>query len=83
MEKAHLIKVVEALIFASDTPLSINQMSAILEDVNKKDIESAVDELTLTFNNNAFFIKKVSFSIAHAGGNFCLIIILTFFSRVY
>lgn len=60
MEKALLLNVIEALIFASDTCLSVNQMSAILQDVDKKDIESAIDELMGRYKDRSFFLKKVS-----------------------
>jgi len=38
--------IIEALIFASDTPVTVTIMERILEDVSKKEISSALDDLT-------------------------------------
>ncbi len=60
MDKNKLKGIIEALIFASDSPLSINQMKAILEDVDKADIEAAIEHLAHDLEGRSIFLKKVS-----------------------
>jgi segregation and condensation protein B len=60
MDKNELKKIVEALIFASDSPISIKQIKEILADVESEDIEQAVQILQTEMQDRAFFIKKVS-----------------------
>ncbi len=58
MERNKLKSILEALIFASDTPLSMNQIRVILEGVEKTEIESALAELAEDLKERAFFLKK-------------------------
>lgn len=60
MDKNKLKGIIEALIFASDSPLSINQMKAILEEVDKADIEAAIEHLAQDLAGRSIFLKKVS-----------------------
>ncbi len=59
MEQNKLKGILEALIFASDTPLSLNQLKAILEDVEKSDIEAALGNLANDLEGRSIFLKKV------------------------
>lgn len=52
--------VVEAMIFASDTPLTIHQMVSVLETFEKSDIEEAIAQITLELEPRAFTLKRVS-----------------------
>ena len=58
MEQDKLKSILEALIFASDTPLSMNQLKVILEGVEKAEIESALEGLAADLQARAFFLKK-------------------------
>ena len=58
MDQDKLKSVLEALIFASDTPLSLNQLRVILEDVEKEALESALQALAQDLEGRAFFLKK-------------------------
>jgi segregation and condensation protein B len=60
MDKEHLKRVIEALIFASDEPISLAQLSTILADVSKEEIETCVNQLESEYNDHAFLLKKVS-----------------------
>ena len=57
MEQEQLKKVIEVLIFASDSPLTIKQMKAIIEDSDIELIEAAVRELQQSFEQNNFAFK--------------------------
>lgn len=59
MEKQQIKKIVEALIFASDSPLSLNQMMTIIENVSKEEIEEAIDLLHQDLEERAIFLKRV------------------------
>ena len=45
MEKLQLSHIIEALIFASDSPLSIKQIISVLDNVDEKDIQIVIDDL--------------------------------------
>ena len=60
MLKDRLVQIIEALIFASDGPLTIAHMETILEDVPKSEIENAITELSIEFEKRAFSIKKLA-----------------------
>ncbi|HOT98800.1 MAG TPA: SMC-Scp complex subunit ScpB [bacterium] len=59
MEQEKLKSVLEALIFASDVPISLNQLQVILEGVDKSEIEKALAALSDELKSRAFFLKKV------------------------
>ena len=59
MDKEQLVRILEALIFASETPLTLKQMSAILPDVKAEEIEEALQQLTSDLKGRAIFLKKV------------------------
>ena len=60
MNKEQLKSVLEALIFASDTPLTIHQMVMVLENFEKAEIEEALTQIQESLADRAFFLKKVS-----------------------
>ena len=60
MEIKQLKFIIESLIFASDTPLSIRQMTGILADVEPNEIEDALALLENDLDGRAFFLNKVS-----------------------
>ena len=59
MDKQQLVRIVEALIFASDTPLTVAQMQAIVKVVELTDIDAAVEQLTEDLQDRAIYVKKV------------------------
>ncbi|HNR69373.1 MAG TPA: SMC-Scp complex subunit ScpB [bacterium] len=60
MDKIDLIHILESIIFASDSPLSIRQMESIVEGVERAEIEDALQRLQDELQNRAFFLKKVA-----------------------
>ncbi len=58
MDKEQLKRVLEALIFASDSPLSVKQMLTILPDIDQTDIELALTELANELSDRAIYLKK-------------------------
>jgi segregation and condensation protein B len=60
MNKEKLKSVVEAMIFASDTPLTIHQMVSVLENFEKPDIEEVIGQITQELEGRAFTLKRVS-----------------------
>jgi segregation and condensation protein B len=62
MDKAELKPILEALIFASDTPLTVDKIKQILESVSRKEIDAAIGELQREYQeqNRAFQLKEVA-----------------------
>ncbi len=61
MDNDQLKFIVEALIFASDSPISIKQIIDVLqEDVEKQKIEEAIELLNQDYQQRPIFLKKVS-----------------------
>ncbi|RMF67684.1 MAG: SMC-Scp complex subunit ScpB [Calditrichaeota bacterium] len=62
MERALLKQAVEALIFASDVPLSEQKIAKIVEDLTPSQVSKLVDELNADYREQgrAFFITKVA-----------------------
>lgn len=60
MNKEQLKQILEALIFASDSPLPINQIRALLPDVEKEEIEEALKQVASDFEDHSFLLKKIS-----------------------
>lgn len=58
MDKEQLKRVLEALIFASEAPLSLTQMAAILIDIEQEEIEGALTELSSDLSDRAIYLKK-------------------------
>ncbi len=59
MDKELFARIIEALIFASDTPLSVEQMIAIVENASQEEVQEALQHLAGDLNGRAFFLKKV------------------------
>ena len=67
MEQAQLPKdqikhIIESLIFASDTPLTVEKIKGVLEDKSKKEIKELVEELVRDYQNldRGIFIREVA-----------------------
>jgi segregation and condensation protein B len=62
MDKAELKPILEALIFASDTPLTVDKIKQTMENVSKKEIDEAIGELQNEYQeqNRSFQIKEVA-----------------------
>lgn len=58
MDKEQLKRVLEALIFASDSPLPIKQMQALLPDIHQTEIEAALTDLANDLSDRAIYLKK-------------------------
>jgi segregation and condensation protein B len=58
MDREQLKRVLEALIFASASPLTLQQMVAILGEIEQTEIESALTELSSDLSNRAIYLKK-------------------------
>jgi segregation and condensation protein B len=54
--------IIEALLFASDTPLSINKLKAVLDELPDDKIKGLVDELNRKYeeNNQSFAIREIA-----------------------
>ncbi len=59
MDIKQLVYIVESLIFASDSPLSVRQISTIVQEADKEEIEQAIALLEEDLDNRAFFLNKV------------------------
>ncbi|MBN1781701.1 SMC-Scp complex subunit ScpB [bacterium] len=68
MNKEKLQKITEALIFASDTPISVKQMQSIIEEVKPKQIEQAVQEL-----NESYRQTGRTFTIVSVAGGYQMV----------
>jgi len=62
MENSELKPVLEALIFVSDKPLSINQIKVVVETAQEAQIRQLVDELNQEYEqtNRSFIIQEVA-----------------------
>ena len=62
MDKTELKPIIEALIFASDTPLTVEKIKQILENVTKKEIDETIGELQKEYQeqNRGFQMKEVA-----------------------
>ncbi len=60
MNKNELVHILEALIFASDSPLPLKQMMAVLPDIEKEEIELALQQLQSELEGRAFQLKKIA-----------------------
>jgi segregation and condensation protein B len=49
----HLLQIIEALLFSSDSPLSVKRIKVILEDTPTKEITHALKELKKKYDDNA------------------------------
>ena len=60
MEQDFLKRIVESLIFASDSPLSIDQICGCIDDVTIDEVSEALTQLKTEYSNpsRSFFIKR-------------------------
>lgn len=65
MNQAYQKQVIEALIFASDVPISENKIASIVDEVTPGTVKQIVDELNTEYANN-----KRSFFITRVGGGY-------------
>jgi len=68
MTREEVKRIIEALLFANDSPVSINDMAAALEDVDSTLIRDLVFELKNEYGN-----QKRSFTITEVAGGFQLV----------
>lgn len=68
IEFKEIKKIVEALIFASDTPISENRIKNIVEELTPAEINKLVDELNAEYDQNDH-----AFRIARLAGGFQLV----------
>jgi segregation and condensation protein B len=59
MDKEQLKSVIEVLVFASDQPLTVDQIQSLLEDVQTSDIEDALNNIEEDYRERAFILKRV------------------------
>ncbi len=60
MDKTELKNILEALIFASESPLSVRNIQDIVQDVEQEEIEASLDLLKQDLKTRAVALKKVS-----------------------
>lgn len=60
MDKQQIKLVLEALIFASDTPITLKQLNSILAEITIDAIEEALRELKNDYEPRALMLKKVA-----------------------
>ena len=61
-QKNQLKYIIECLIFASDTPLTVDKIKAVLEDKSTKEIKVLIEELIRDYHNldRGIFIREVA-----------------------
>jgi segregation and condensation protein B len=61
-QKDQLKHIIECLIFASDTPLTVEKIKAVLEDKSKKEIKVLIEALIQDYQNldRGIFIREVA-----------------------
>lgn len=62
MDRAEIKPIIEALIFASDIPITIDKIKSFLENAAKRDIEAAIEELKNDYaaQSRGFYLKEVA-----------------------
>ena len=62
MELPEAARIIEALLFASEKPLTVEQIHEVLDDVDAADIRRCIDELRQAYRvaNRAFTIEEVA-----------------------
>ncbi len=67
-QKENLKQIVEAVIFASDEPITVEQLTAIVEDATRGQVKSVLDELNLEYAQT-----DRAFQIIHVAGGVQLV----------
>ena len=60
MEKTRLVHILEALIFASDSPIPLKQLSSIIDESTTEEIEDALNTLGRDCENRGIVLKKIA-----------------------
>lgn len=62
MDIHELKKILECLIFVSTDPVKVDELKTVIDGVNKKEIETALEELVIEYNtlNRGIYLAKVS-----------------------
>ena len=68
MEHEFLKQIIEALVFASDVPLSIDQLKGFAEEATPSQIEKVVGELNFEYKQT-----NRAFTVVHVGGGFQMV----------
>lgn len=63
-----ITQIVEALLFASDVPLSMNKLLSVIDNVKTSDIERAIDELNAEYESS-----ERTFRVRKLGGGYQLV----------
>jgi segregation and condensation protein B len=59
MEPENIKSIIESLLFVADGPLTIQRLSEVLEDVEKEDVRSTLDELQSELENSRRGVRLV------------------------
>ncbi len=72
MAKDNLHRIIEALLFANDSPLNLDKLKEILDGTSKKEIREAIADLQKYYDDSGSAIKVTElaggFQTAHPGG---------------
>jgi len=62
MDKQEAKRIIEAILFVSDKPVSVNTLKEVLKEVEPTDIRSYIEELNNEYNssNRSFSIKEIA-----------------------
>ncbi|MDZ7722727.1 MAG: SMC-Scp complex subunit ScpB [candidate division KSB1 bacterium] len=60
MDTTKLAHILEALIFASDSPISLKQLSAIVKEASADNIEQALEQIKTDCENRGIVLKKIA-----------------------
>lgn len=60
MKPERLVNIIEALLFASDKPLSVTRLTSLLPEFKPKEIEGAIDRLREIYENHSLTIIKIA-----------------------
>ncbi len=62
IEETNQHSIVEALLFASDTPLSLNRLKAVLDELSVEKIKAIIEDLNRRYqeNNQSFAIREIA-----------------------
>lgn len=69
----YIKRIIEALLFASDVPLSKNRILSVIESIKESDIKSSIDELNQDYEDSGR-----SFRVCTIGGGYQLVTIPEF-----
>ena len=59
MEREELRSIIESLLFVAEGPLTIQRLGEVLEDVDKDDIRTAIEEIQVELENNRRGVRLV------------------------